>query len=277
MNIRYTAISEIGLKMKENQDAVFCAIEGETGVFLVADGMGGHQDGARASSAIIKKISKWWEKYTASASCSGFFERVDELKKIFFEVNQEIYSQTKKGDICGSTLVALWMYHGAWAVFSCGDSRCYQVKGRWLKKEFCQVTTDDVWENQQEMTAGLSEHQIKNNKNYGCLVRAVGVQPAFQCSMQSDQCRDDTLFVLCSDGIYKYCPEEYLRKQTLEALRTGELDQTAEKIRTEVLKNGAGDNLSLILILAEALNDGRNGGKNKNRKNVKRKVWSWYE
>lgn len=55
MSIRYTALSEIGLKMNENQDGLFCAADGESGIFLVADGMGGHQDGAWASAAIVKK------------------------------------------------------------------------------------------------------------------------------------------------------------------------------------------------------------------------------
>lgn len=274
MKIRYTAFSEIGLKMRENQDGLFCAAREETGIFIVADGMGGHQDGAKASSAIVKKVSKWWEQYLALSSSPGFFGGVEELKAIFSQANQEIYSGTKKGEVCGSTLVALWLDHGAWAVFSCGDSRCYQVRGGWLKKEFCQLTSDDVWENQQQMVAGLSEDQIKENKNYGRLVRAVGVQPNFQCSVQSDQCREETLFLLCSDGIYKYCPEEYLKKQAFEAIRNKDLDGAAEKIRKQVLENGAGDNLSLMMILAEKADDER---KSRNSQRIKRKVWSWYE
>ena len=274
MSIRYTALSEIGLKMNENQDGLFCAADGESGIFLVADGMGGHQDGAWASAAIVKKTSVWWDGYRASLSRPGFFGGVEELKKIFSEVNQEIYSGTKKGELCGSTLVALWVDHGAWAVFSCGDSRCYQGKGRWLKREFCQLTSDDVWENQQQMIAGLSEDEIKRNKNYGRLVRAVGVQPKFQCSVQSESCKEETLFMLCSDGIYKYCPEEYLRKQAMEALQGRDLDQAAANIREQVLNNGAGDNLSLMLVLTgDDTGEARRGS---NRR-IKRKVWSWYE
>lgn len=255
MGICYTALSEIGLEKKENQDNLFCAADGETGIFIVADGMGGHQDGAWASAAIVKKTSQWWKRYISSPSRPGFFGGIEELKKIFSEVNQEIYSGTKKGELRGSTLVALWMVHGAWAVLSCGDSRCYQVKGRWLKRVFCQLTTDDVWENQQQMILGLNEYQIKTNKNYGRLVRAVGAQQNFQCSVQSDQCREETLFLLCSDGIYKYCPEEYFKKQAFEALQSKNLDWAAENIRKKVLENGAGDNLTLMMVLAEDVNN----------------------
>ena len=84
MSIRYTALSEIGLKMNENQDGLFCAADGESGIFLVADGMGGHQDGAWASAAIVKKTSVWWDGYRASLSRPGFFGGVEELKKNFF-------------------------------------------------------------------------------------------------------------------------------------------------------------------------------------------------
>ena len=100
MSIRYTALSEIGLKMNENQDGLFCAADGESGIFLVADGMGGHQDGAWASAAIVKKTSVWWDGYRASLSRPGFFGGVEELKKIFSEVNQEIYSGTR-GNFAG--------------------------------------------------------------------------------------------------------------------------------------------------------------------------------
>ncbi len=59
MEICYTILSEIGLGRKENQDAVFGANDGSVGIFLVADGMGGHVDGARASATVKNNIKTW--------------------------------------------------------------------------------------------------------------------------------------------------------------------------------------------------------------------------
>ncbi len=252
MQINYTAFSEIGLEMRENQDGLFCGVENDVGIFIVADGMGGHQDGARASRAIIEETAKWWNQYLRMESRPGFFSAIEELKEHFSYANQEIYQNTKKGEVCGSTLVALWLDHNAWAVFSCGDSRCYQGKGKGLRKRFRQLTTDDVWENQPQNICGMSRQQIAANKNHGCLVRAVGVKPGFQCSIQSDQCKETMLFLLCSDGIYKYCPEEVLKKKSFAAMKSKDLDHAAEDIQKQVMQNGAGDNLTLALVMAEA-------------------------
>lgn len=250
MDIRYTALSETGLVRNENQDCLFCGAEGNVGIFIVSDGMGGHQDGAHASMAIIEKAKAWWERYLCAQSRPTFFEVIEELKEAFLEADQEIYQNTEKGAICGATLVALWLDGDAWAVFSCGDSRCYQARGKRLKKRFIQLTTDDVWENQEENVRDMSEEQIKANKNYGCLVKAIGVKPGSYCSVQSDRCQGEVLFLLCSDGIYRYCPKEILKKWSFSALWSGGLEDAAQGIQECVFNNGAGDNLSLILVLA---------------------------
>ncbi len=251
MKIQYAALSETGLEKQENQDCLFCGADGTTGLFVVADGMGGHQDGARASGTIVEKVSVWWAQYLDTSPRPDFWKVLEELKALFSQTNQEIYDYTEKGEICGSTLVALWLEESAWGILSCGDSRCYQTRGRILKKQLIQLTTDDVWENQSRNVEGMTRQQIEASTNYGCLVKAVGVKPQFQCSIQTDRYQETTLFVLCSDGIYKYCSHDFLKKQSFLALRSGEPETAAHAIRDQVFQNGAGDNLSLVLVLAE--------------------------
>ncbi len=251
MKIQYTAFSESGLRMKENQDSLFCQTDDRAGLFVVADGMGGHEDGAYASRQIKEYASKWWKHYQQSGERPGFLRTVQELKEVFNAANTEIFSHTAKGGICGSTLAALWLEESAWAVFSCGDSRCYQARRGIFKRKFFQMTADDVWENQSENIRGMSRQEIENNKNYGCLVRAVGVQPELSCSIQSNRLRERTLFLLCSDGVYKYCPDKILKRLSFFSLRSSRLKSAAWDIRRQVFQNGAGDNLSLILVIAE--------------------------
>lgn len=251
MKIQYMAFSKSGLRMRENQDSLFCQTDGMTGLFVVADGMGGHEDGAYASRQIKEHASNWWKEYQQSGKRPGFLSTVQKLKEVFNNANREIFYHTETGSICGSTLAALWLDESAWAVFSCGDSRCYQAQDGIFKRKFFQMTNDDVWENQSENIRGMSRQEIENNKNYGCLVRAVGVRPELSCSIQSNQLRKRTLFLLCSDGIYKYCPDKILRSLCFFSLRTNNLKSAAEDIQRQVFQNGAGDNLSLVLVIAE--------------------------
>ncbi len=248
MKIHYAVLNDVGLVRKRNEDSVFCAQDGEDGIFLVADGMGGHSGGLRASSIIKQKTLVWWEKYLKLEKKPSFLQSLEELKEVFAECNEMILEGTEKGEICGSTLVALWIKQSRYAVFSCGDSRCYQVEWGFLSSEFRRLTTDDVWENQQSNMIGLSEEQIQKHKNFGKLVRAIGVKANFSCSVQSNQIETKTVFALCSDGVYKYCTENYLKKQMLKCFKTDDFKMYVIKIRDKVYENGAADNLSLILV-----------------------------
>ncbi len=251
MKIQYTSFSETGLIRKENQDALFCGTDHGAGLFVVADGMGGCQDGGGASTIIKEKAAHWWSRYKHSVKPPDFLTAVRELQEVFAEANGTIYSGTESGASCGSTLVALWLEQDDWAVISCGDSRCYQAKAGIFGNKLVQLTMDDVWENQLSNVQGMTREQIETDQKFGFLVRAVGVEPEFQCSVQCGQCKGKNMFILCSDGIYKYCSEEVIKKLSLSAMKSKKLDLMSQGIWRQVLKNGAGDNLSLVLVLAE--------------------------
>jgi len=248
MEIYYTAVNERGMELEENQDAVFCGSDGQAGIFMVADGMGGHEDGARASGVLEQNIQEWWEGYLAANQRPGFLQVVEQVKLVLSQSNTDIMNYTKQGQICGSTVVVLWIEAGAWALFSCGDSRCYQMQEGMLSGKINLLTMDDVWENQQNNVAGMKPDEIKNHVNYGKLIRAVGVRKEFGCMMRSDIWRGKTNFALCSDGVYKYCGETFLKKHLRKTRKTKNLKACADKVKEEVYRNGAPDNLSLILI-----------------------------
>lgn len=251
MELCYTILSETGLGRKENEDAVFGANYGSVGIFLVADGMGGHSNGARASATIRENVKSWWTQYLKNIKKkekADFFQNIEEIKAILEKSNQEILEYTKEGEICGSTAVLLWIQEDAWAVFSCGDSRCYQIRESFWNKRVCQLTTDDVWENQQQNIRGLNKAEIREHQNFGYLVRAVGTNPNFSCTVRSDRIENKTVFALCSDGIYRYCPERYLKKQMYKARKAEDLKTCMNQIKSEVYQNGAPDNLSLIFV-----------------------------
>ena len=107
MKIQYTSFSETGLIRKENQDALFCGTDHGAGLFVVADGMGGCQDGGRASTIIKEKAAHWWSRYKHSVKPPDFLTAVRELQEVFAEANGTIYSGTESGASCGSTLVLI--------------------------------------------------------------------------------------------------------------------------------------------------------------------------
>lgn len=247
MEINSRGISDCGLKRGMNQDAIRVLQKGRSGLFLVADGMGGHQHGERASRYLAQAYQNWWTQVFLPGSNQEFNRLMMSLKEVLYQAHEYIRNTTPAGEVCGSTIVLILIHNGYYGIISVGDSRIYQSKGFRLR----QLTSDDVWENLPQTVQAFSAKEIKAHMNYGKLVQAVGVGEQISCHARTDQLKKKQIFLLCSDGIYKYCPERFLEKEMRTALRTGQLNESMERIRKKVYDNSAPDNLSAVMIRIE--------------------------
>lgn len=233
------SLSETGLCRSNNQDAVFVANSESAGLFAVADGMGGHYKGELASQMAVSLLAKWWKEIQGCIVSMPFQEVVTALEKKVRDINRDIYQMYyKMKQLGGTTLCLLLIQKNTYAVINVGDSRLYQCQG-WT----CMLmTTDDVWKNPQ---GGLCSDS---------LTQALGAQENLTVRIFTGVIRKKTYFLLCSDGIYKYCEEQYLfSKLRCLVWRRGEV--VAEQIKKRVYQNGAKDNLSMIFVMAETEKD----------------------
>jgi len=253
MVIRHAEICDIGLRALENQDSVYCASGDGKGIFVVADGMGGHKNGAFASRTIRDGISQWWEQNSDSTvKIDGRSSCPEKIRDVLKAANRTIMNTTQTEGICGSTVVALWVEGNTYTVFSCGDSRCYMVRKKYLGLDLQCLTNDDVWENNLNNVKGLTEAQIRGHRNRGKLLRAVGTEEELVCFVRGDELPKKSLFLLCSDGVYKYVRENDLCREVKKAWgRDADLKACAQEIRKMVYESGAPDNLSVILVSVE--------------------------
>lgn len=245
-NIRESHICESGLVRKENQDAFLQYISSSISVFCVADGMGGHANGKRASTTIVNGIREWTGEYYAEKYESGFLAVLDDFEKKLADINRQLFRFYNNGQTCGSTLVALIIYDDYYAVFSLGDSRVYRKRGR----SFTQLTKDDTWQNSDQVPPGLSAEEIRHHGNYDKLVRALGTQESFVPHRMTDKLKRGDTFLLCSDGIYKYCDTKTLAKACSRRIResTVLLAERIQLLHTNVVDKGAPDNLTAVLV-----------------------------
>lgn len=243
MKIEYCGISDKGKKREINQDAILMKAYNDRALFAVADGMGGHSHGEMASAAIAGEMDKWWEKFTMGENGEDFKEAFLSLRQCLELVNQTIYERYNDSQICGSTIATLFIYGMNYGVLSSGDSRIYCQSGHRLK----QLTKDDVWENQPQ-AASYPEKVRREHPDYGKLICAIGVSPDSRIKGQTDILKNNDCFLLCSDGLYKMCSEEDV-KRTLKDYKN---KKDGNSILTQLLKtvyaNGALDNVSAILV-----------------------------
>jgi serine/threonine protein phosphatase PrpC len=232
----------VGKVREINQDAILALSAEDCGLFAVADGMGGHSHGEKASGEIVRALRAWWEDFAPDNYDNDFKRMMRGLMQTVEKVNREIYRTYNRGDVCGSTVVILFLYAGAYGVLCAGDSRVYLYHDR----KFRQLTIDDVWENQADLTD--RERRAGWNACHGKLVNAVGIREEIRCRMITDELKTGMVFLLCSDGLYKYCPEQYLKKYMKMAGKEGNTEYSGACLLDRVRAGEAKDNISIVLV-----------------------------
>ncbi len=233
------SLCETGSCRSNNQDAVFVAKIERAGLFAVADGMGGHYKGELASQTAVSLLAKWWKEIQGCIVSMTFEDVVAALEKKVRDINRDIYQMYYElKQFGGTTLCLLLIHKDTYAVINVGDSRLYQCQG-WT----CRLmTTDDVWKN------------LQGSSSEGGLTQALGAQESLAVHVFTGMIKKKTYFFLCSDGIYKYCEEQYLFSK-LRCLMWRKGTLVAGEIRKRVYKNGARDNLSMIFVRVDAEKD----------------------
>lgn len=235
--------SECGSR-EVNQDAIYASAEKNRGIFVVADGMGGHSGGEIASSAIVNGIRDWWDSNDFMDSEAGIDSVTEQCNSLLININTEVYSYfSERGQMGGSTVAVLIMWDDRFAILSAGDSRIYRVRGKMLE----QLTTDDVWENLPEVKYKMSHEMAVYDSRFGKLTKALGSEERLKISRGGGMLSDREVFLLCSDGVYKYCTHEVLEKIIGSGLPLRNADRMKKMIRKYVIKNGVNDNYSAIL------------------------------
>ncbi len=241
MRHKYYGFSETGDKRDINQDAFLMRSDGETGLFCVADGMGGHSHGEVASSTIIECLKQWWDTYDDKDYNGDLGRIITSLMQSVKQANTLIREKTAEGAICGSTLEILIIYRDYYGIISAGDSRVYMRH----RRRVSQITTDETWEN---MSDNMLDYRDKQkSRKFGKLVNAVGISDEVRLNTRTDSVNSKDAFFLCSDGIYKYCSDRILKKYIKKADEKS-IERCTDRIKEEVYANGAGDNLTAIMV-----------------------------
>ena len=241
--MEYAGDSKVGLVRSINQDSILLVNQGEISLFAVADGMGGHADGEKASRAITLALQNWIDHLVLEYYEDNFLKLVDSIRNCMEEVNLAIYKEYENQSVCGSTVSILLIYKDSYAIFQVGDSRIYKFEKRHLK----QMTVDEVWENDIRTRRKFTEVEIDNSSKKGKLINALGTTPDLMMTIQTDHLSKKQIFLICSDGLYKMVSDKELTMSLKKVSRGANIQLVLDELMTKVHKAGARDNVSIIL------------------------------
>lgn len=234
------SVSDIGKRRKLNQDYVYTSeqpVGPVPNLFIVADGMGGHNAGDLASrlavNTIVEVIAASQEK-----ELEDMFEAAIEL------ANRKVCDHACRNpelEGMGTTVVAATCSDGMLFVANVGDSRLYVVGRHGMK----QVTRDHSWVEEMVRRGGLGKEEARNHPDRNIITRAVGAEEKVKPDFFRVELKEGDMVLMCTDGLTNMLEDEEIR-MALDGAR--DLVEQAETLVRRANENGGRDNISVILI-----------------------------
>lgn len=235
MNFKCYSYTHEGKQRPHNEDSVLS--RPEKWLWVVADGMGGHEKGDAASQLV-----------TAKLSCLDLHTRlslaIEQLENTLLHINQTLSKMAAvlgTNATIGTTVVGL-LARGSKAIcFWAGDSRLYLLR----QKNLRQITADHSLVQQMVKNGLITRDQAERHPASNVISRAIGAQPILNLDLEAiDLCVGDRL-LLCSDGLYKE-----LSDAEIESIMCVNVcvQSTGEKLADAVFEKAAADNFSFIIV-----------------------------
>ena len=248
-SIEIVSRTDAGRVRSHNED--FVLHEQETGVVLLADGMGGYNAGEVASGMaariIVEGLSNTWRGLTTGKrTVANSVSIVSEAIRAQVErANWAIFEKAQSDPQCsgmGTTLVVSLLYDNQITVGHIGDSRLYRLRGETLD----QVTKDHSLLQEQVDSGVISKEDARKSRNKNLLTRALGIDPKVDADIHSYTTEPGDLYLLCSDGLNDMVDDEEIRL-TLITLQSN-LALAADQLVMSANDNGGRDNVSVVLV-----------------------------
>lgn len=248
--------SHIGMKRKINEDSFL--VGSDLGLYLIADGMGGHRAGEVASRMIVETIEDYWQKIN-TGEVPSLLEPIekdisDKAKHLINSIslaNIVVHEAQKKPQYhrMGSTVSALIIENDCVWMANVGDSPVYIFKKGKLKL----VSEEHSIEAEQKSMGFLDSLGSTNPLMKNMLTRVLGPEEEVEVYISLLTPEPGDLILMCSDGLTNYLPEESIRIILDDYSMS--LERKVDVLIDEANKGGGGDNISVVLL--EVLEDGK--------------------
>jgi len=237
-SLLHASLTDVGKVREVNEDAFGSDDVGHGRLFVVADGMGGHQSGDVASRLAVKSII---EGFRDSTAIDPSRRLLDALKSAHERIMARQGQRTGR-DRMGTTAVALYispdLAHYAWV----GDSRIYLVR----EGQLSSITRDHTVGRELLERGVLGPDELVSHPDGHKLSRALGMERQWQpeCAPAPLPLEAGDMFLLCTDGLYKFLPEG----EVLSVLLAHDPEQAAGRLVELANERGGGDNITVQLV-----------------------------
>lgn len=230
------AATDVGSKRRINEDALL--ERPDAGLWVVADGMGGHAAGDVASHAVVHPLSL----VQRPDALADFVEAVEDA---LMSVNQQLRdyaTQELGGRTVGSTVVVLLLSARTGVCLWAGDSRLYRLRGGQLSR----ISRDHSAVQEMVDAGAITQEEADRHPKSNVITRAVGGSERLLVDAAVFAPETGDTYLLCSDGLYNEVAEDVIRRKLALAP-----EDAVKQLLDEALHNGGRDNVSMVVVRLE--------------------------
>ena len=236
---RSYSVTDIGRKRKMNQDYVFATdspIGGLDNLYIVADGMGGHNAGEYASAFSVEELKDLVVEL-------GQAEIEIILHRALQEVNRRLRTVAASDSRyygMGTTIVIATVRGGILYVANVGDSRLYLKKNR-----LRQITVDHSLVEEMVLAGTLDQKKARTHPDKNVITRAIGAEDTLEIDFFREKVSEGNIVLMCSDGLTNMVEDSEI-EEILGSSRS--LEDAGGKLLAKANDNGGSDNISVLLV-----------------------------
>lgn len=231
--VRYNARSHVGLKRKVNEDAVLALPE--QSIWVVSDGMGGHEAGDYASRLITDLIATIDPALPAT-------DRMHALRHAIQKAHGMIRDEAaaRGVSVIGATVASLMLANGHFVGIWAGDSRIYRVRDGAIQMLTADHSIVASLVEAGQMSWDEAEHHPQSN----AITRAVGVGDELELDKVRGEVEQGDRFLICSDGLTKYATFGMLEN----VMSHEPLETVVDRLIQIALDGGGADNITVVVV-----------------------------
>jgi PPM family protein phosphatase len=252
--IKSSGMTDVGLQREGNEDSY--SVQDSYGLYMVADGMGGHLAGEVASRVAVeiinKSFSKWKEIQAPPDEIFGFPDESLSREgnyilgsiRLANRVIYEMASEYEQYNGMGTTIVSLLVGSGRIVAANVGDSRMYLVRDNRIER----MSKDHTIVAEHVEMGVMTEEEAARSPLRHILTRNLGSSENVDAEVFEIEPSNEDLFILCSDGLTDLAAEGEILKI---ALKEADPQKLTRKLIDLALERGAHDNTTVVTVLLD--------------------------
>lgn len=238
--------TDIGLVRKVNEDNYICEmleLGFDTWVYIVADGMGGHNAGEVASTMAVQEILSYIK---SNIKCLEKEEKriLDLIRKAILHANDKVYKKSILNSNCmgmGTTLSMVLVKGSELYVGHVGDSRIYLIRDGAISR----LTEDHSLVAELVRTGTIQPEEAKHHPQKNVITRALGTEYTLEVDVSASALKDTDFILLCTDGLSNMVEDEEIKQIIISAEN---VESACEMLVDRAKDSGGYDNITAIVI-----------------------------